>query len=772
MTLPRLRLTAAALCALMMAAPPAARASGGYGPPRDELVSRDDADIDAEAILHGDLGILLPTWRPATLYLAWRAIVTDGKGPAVVHDDAPAADASTAVPAGWTDAASAPAGAGAPPDVFSVPPDSANCHHDAADFATQTLHAIQARADRTPARVDAWVAAQKRVFALCARDPLEVLALADPLLAPPPPLPDSEPVYWRQLREYQLAAAAFYGAHYADSQHAFEHIGKTPGHPMRAWGAYLALRSHLRAAQLPAAPPVQANADGALPPRPEQLADLETLRREGAAILRDPALAERHQDTEATLRRAAFLLAPAHRFAELSGMLDDLKRDPLADDTLGDWALMGYGTGDTPADAQATAALRAAHPWYDWIESVLRATRLPSRDASLPPPACADACRHATQAWTRGLSATGAAAPLHRAWLVAALMNEGPMPAAMEQEARAVAPAAPEYATVRYYLAARLLAGGRRDEARAMAQALVTRLRAPEPVSPSAVNLAIQLRFTTATSVADAAPWLFMNAGAVLNPDTGERAAPTKTDALPSSDGVRWMDRSLSVADLLALARTKDLPAPWRNGVAIAAWMRADLLGDAGSAVDASRLVEQFVPDLKPEMTRYRALPTPAGRQHWMVLSALRRVLSPEVVAWDKSAAGAWPVQKDDETTASMWCRITADDPDDWFPHPPAKTVPPLLLPEVSANPARRDAERARLLKVRTATGFVGVHAIEWAAAHPADKDLPWLLWVAIQSSRAGCVDADKTAISKKAWQVLHRRFPHDDWTDQAPYFY
>ena len=74
--------------------------------------------------------------------------------------------------------------------------------------------------------------------------------------------------------------------------------------------------------------------------------------------------------------------------------------------------------------------------------------------------------------------------------------------------------------------------------------------------------------------------------------------------------------------------------------------------------------------------------------------------------------------------------------------------------------------------RVPRATGFVGAHAIAWAASHPADKDLPWLLYVAVQSSRGGCVDADRTAISKKAWQILHRRFPDSMWADQAPYFY
>ena len=56
----------------------------------------------------------------------------------------------------------------------------------------------------------------------------------------------------------------------------------------------------------------------------------------------------------------------------------------------------------------------------------------------------------------------------------------------------------------------------------------------------------------------------------------------------------------------------------------------------------------------------------------------------------------------------------------------------------------------------------------KWAA----DKDAAWLLYVAIQSSKGGCVDPDHTAISKKAWQVLHKQYPRSPWTEQSPYFY
>jgi len=771
-----LRLHALALAAACLFTASAALASGDFGAPRDELVNRSAADYDRDQLLHGHVGIVLPTWDAMSQYLAWRAIVTSGQAPAGAR---PASAAARDVPAGWVDAAaSGPAQAGDDPDVPRVPSrdDRPNCSPDAQAFAIKTLAAIKARPDRTPARIGAWLDAQRQVFALCERDPLDVLAAADPLVAP---LPASEPVYWRQLREYQMAAAAFYAAHYGQSQSAFARIGRTPGHPMQGLGAYLALRSHLRAVQLPTSAALQSHGPGPTPAPPEQLADLEALRKEGAAILRDPALAPVHEDTAATLRRAAFLLAPGQRFVELTSMLDDLRADPSRDDALDDWPFVGYGSGDKDADARTLASLRKAHPWFDWVNTVTPRDEVASASARAASAACAGECAHAMQSWSRGPAVAqgpdDAAAGHHRAWLLAALMNGTPLSPPVEREALGVPARAPEHASVRYWLARRLSAAGRADEARAISDGLLARARTARPSSMSALNLLTQQRFDLATSVADASMYLLMSPLAAVNPDTGERdASPAGAALRPSDDGVRWLDRSLAVADLAAAARA--VPASpaslaWRSRIAVAAWMRADLLGDAPGAEDASKLVEQLVPALKPVAAKYRALPAGLERQHWLIVNALRRGLSPDPSDSYRDGDAKYPPQKPDETVADLWCHIgRSDEADDLLGKSAMRGR--LQPPEVAADPARRDAERARLGKLHTATGHVGLHAIEWATTHPADKDAAWLLYVAIQSSKGGCVDPDHTAISKKAWQVLHKQYPRSPWTEQSPYFY
>jgi len=761
MNLPR-RLHALTLAALALLAAPSVHASGGGGDaPQDELVSRSAPDYDRDQMLRGHVGILLPTWDRASQYLAWRAIVTGGKAPSAPR---PASRAASDVPAGWRDAAKAPPAAIGGIDIPAINANSVfdrpNCNADAQDFAATTLAAVQARPDRTQARVDAWVAAQTRVFKLCERDPLEVLAAPDPLIEP---LPATEPLYWRQLREYQAAAAAFYAAHYAQSQQAFARIGHTPGHPMQGWGAYLALRSHLRAVQLSTTP--KAGTATPAPARPEQLADLATLRKEGAAILADGALAPMHAATEATLRRAAFLLAPGHRYAELTAMLSDLKADPSHEDALDDWQLIGSSRPDALTDEHAIEALLEAHPWFDWVSGLPGGTdALPPAPARAASSACPADCVHANEAFAGAAGKAGE----RRAWLVEALMFAAPPSSALETAAQAVPPQAPEYATVRYYLAGHLAASGRADAARSMSEGLLGRLQSGKPLSTSAINLVTQQRFGLATSVADASSWLLMFPNASTNPDTGERADPAAAVLAPSDEGMRWLDRSLSVADLLTLAHSLKTPSAWRSRIAVAAWMRADLLGDAPAALEAASLVEQEVPALKAVALRYRVTPAGPERQHWLLVGALRHGLSPDFPRYGRDMGATYPLAKPDETVADLWCRIGDDELD----ADAGARRSPLQPPEVTADAARRDAERARLLKMHTATGFVGQHVLAWAATHPADKDLPWLLYVAVQSSRGGCLDPDHTAISKKAWQLLHQRFPRSPWTEQTPYFY
>jgi hypothetical protein len=92
-------------------------------------------------------------------------------------------------------------------------------------------------------------------------------------------------------------------------------------------------------------------------------------------------------------------------------------------------------------------------------------------------------------------------------------------------------------------------------------------------------------------------------------------------------------------------------------------------------------------------------------------------------------------------------------------------------MPDTGDMNQRRD-ELARLGALKTAIGVIGDDVLAWAASHPRDPQLPWLLHVVVMSTRGGCLDPDAAPLSRKAWDLLHQRYPGSEWAQKTPYFY
>jgi hypothetical protein len=129
-----------------------------------------------------------------------------------------------------------------------------------------------------------------------------------------------------------------------------------------------------------------------------------------------------------------------------------------------------------------------------------------------------------------------------------------------------------------------------------------------------------------------------------------------------------------------------------------------------------------------------------------------------------------------DEATASAWCSFKTGDAasepgvyHEFKDSPFAWRFPP--IPD-TGHADRRRAELARLGALKTATGVTGDDVLAWAASHPRDPDLPWLLHVVVMSTRGGCLDPDAKTLSRTAWNLLHKRYADSEWADKTPYFY
>jgi hypothetical protein len=125
-----------------------------------------------------------------------------------------------------------------------------NCLDDAFSNAEATLKERINRWGAASPQVAEWLRGQDQVFANCGGDRLEY-NMPPPRLVraeyrEPAPLPaDADPLLAAD-RQYQVAAARFYGGKYKDAAEAFRSMAANPNSPWRGAGCYLVARALIR----------------------------------------------------------------------------------------------------------------------------------------------------------------------------------------------------------------------------------------------------------------------------------------------------------------------------------------------------------------------------------------------------------------------------------------------------------------------------------------------------------------------------------------------
>ncbi len=750
------RLLAAALAAAIASN---AQASGVGA--EDLFVQRDMPDVPAAAYLRGQLGVLLPSFPRVHLVPAWRALASADAGRPLqpISEEAwqraccdggalQAAMDGPATPAikAWLDAR---AQAGQPALRTSPQPlkplanqDSfLNCPDPAFAFATETLASLRRRSDVTPDRLRAWVQAQDRVFEHCRPD--------GSVLQRPAPLPGHEALFWRQARDYQRATAAFYAGDWAAARSGFEAIARDDANPWQPWAALGGLRNDWR--------------EAALGDRMGQDAAAQALlRRLQASADQLAASASRSADAAAASRSAQELIAmararlqPAQRLAELGAELRQLDREP-GRQALADWVRLANARYDDHADQRQQD--RAADPMLDWM-STLQACEEEAKPRSA-------AFTHAFAAWRRAPKAT--------LWLVPALAcADGKAAAradvdALLQAAGAVPDTQPAALTLRWQQLRLLRESGQADAARA----LLPRAAALAKTSMGAHNLVAQQGLALARNPAEAAPWLARAWSGWRDADTGAKGGATGTTRFAlAADSAAYVTTRLTLAQWQSLVERDTLPLMLRRRLAEALWWRAEFIAQTERARAAARLMQTLDHRYAPVVQPYLAAQTAEARRAALWRAGLRHGLSAKVysgVGADEEGRPLPGQVKPEDAQANFWCSFTETD-HEGVGDPTVERTPP--LPEADASP-QLTAERAALKAVGTSTGAYA-RWVQEGVKHPAPPaELDWLLYVGVQSTRGGCVDADNGARSKALHELLHQRFPRSAWTAKAPYWY
>ncbi|MFN8552103.1 MAG: hypothetical protein U0103_11480 [Candidatus Obscuribacterales bacterium] len=89
------------------------------------------------------------------------------------------------------------------------------------------------------------------------------------------------------------------------------------------------------------------------------------------------------------------------------------------------------------------------------------------------------------------------------------------------------------------------------------------------------------------------------------------------------------------------------------------------------------------------------------------------------------------------------------------------------------AQLAQAAAEDKKLKAAGSGSTYLLTELLTYAKKPGAkDKRLPEALYHAIRSPKFACTDKNTSALSKTAFQLMHKQYPHDPWTAKTQYWY
>jgi hypothetical protein len=326
-------------------------------------------------------------------------------------------------------------------------------------------------------------------------------------------------------------------------------------------------------------------------------------------------------------------------------------------------------------------------------------------------------------------------------WLTAAIAKVDTGNAAIPDllaAARGVKPDSPAYATVAFH-AGRLSGPG---ESRRIADAA---LAASLPLS--AQNLFRAERMRAATSFDD---FLRFAPRTAVGVGSWEELPDEKGGQYLDADAARVLNQHVPLRLLKRASQSSLLPASVQRDLVNVVWVRSVLLGpQPPKPDDLFRLLRS--PGLKPYVDAGSGRDTPE-------------------------------IDKIDNLRDNWWCAPATQQ--HWFYDYPLRTGMPEAIarlyakngPEApflgAAEQAEANREWGKLSSLPTAPNWLTAQVFAWAQRAPDDPGLPEALHLAVRATRYGCTDQSNGEYSKRAWELLHRRFPASEWAKKTPYWF
>lgn len=732
----------------------------------------------------GKLGIVQPTYYRAFLYVAYRNLA--GPGFSAEEQQAlwprnptpPSAASSSAkndAVRNWLDERNKIPGITVKRDMswgWSGPyrlvskqpyslPAYLNCSEGAFRSAAETLRLRAEKFGASSDFVRQWIAAQDEVFDNCQQG--EHIPDAAPAGAPP---------LVRADRDYQIAAARFYGGDFEGAQKDFAEIAKDPSSPWSGIAPYLVARCLIRRATV-----------GHDDTKPD-LTLLIQAENQLKGILASSASAGSADAAQKLLDYVEARLHPGERLLAVAQAL--MKKDSaetlpqnLRDYTLlldkfmnGQFAEAAPGAANAQSSAQGLDEVRARNDLVDWVLTMQENTSA--------------ALQHAVERWHATHS---------RAWLLVALTKApagDPNVPALLVAAEKIPSGSPGYVWATFHILRLMVQSGGRQEARKTLHEFLAQNASGLPRSSLNLFLALESNLApdlkTYLKASQRIPVAGGDSGFGFNyhPPPGPRF---------DVDAVTVINKMMPVKVLARMAEDASVSATLRRQIAAAAWTRAVLLGEDATGEHLARVLEGLLPEAKELLETYRTAPTPEARSFAAAYFLLKFPgVRPYVTGlgrstswnrldaihenwWDKNGPCGlvWQVYG---PNIAKEAGPASEIPPRWrelgqalqWVYPDGKVTPPkFLTPQQLAEAA---SEWNKLQALPSAPTWLTRQTLSWARPHADDSRVPEALHRAVIAARLGCGEKETDSYSRQAFELLHRRYPDNPWTKRTKYWY
>ncbi len=245
-------------------------------------------------------------------------------------------------------------------------------------------------------------------------------------------------------------------------------------------------------------------------------------------------------------------------------------------------------------------------------------------------------------------------------------------------------------------------------------------------------------------------------------------------------DSVEIFNLRLPLSLLVQAANGNTLPANLRDQLAARTWLRAAILDDTAAAHELEPHVIGKFPQMRSYIEQYDRADSSEARRFALVFMVMQ---FPEMEPF-VNALGMSPLISPGISSGSWWCDDVGADQEHrsyqsafWSNASGTQSKPKVDLPPALSwlTPAEREAgerEWRKLSAIGAAPLYFAPAVLDWAKAHPDDSRVPEALHYFVRSTRFGCGDNSIGPYSRKAFDLLHRKYPKSEWTKKTPYWF